>query len=66
MTIINTIYETEGVRLIKRVKGQRDNHKYKLDSTNIAQKAERKNSIRTMLKDSTPSFSFNLNLLYPK
>ena len=65
-TIVNTILEHEGVKLIKRIKGQRESFKWKLKSQVAASKNDRKNSIRTLLDDSAPSFSFNFNMLYPK
>ena len=65
-TIVNTILEHEGVRLVKRVRGQRESIKWKLKSQSGVSKNDRKSSIRTLIDDSTPSFSFNFNMLYPK
>lgn len=65
-TIVSTILEHEGMKLIKRVKGQRESFKCKTKNPPVPSKNERKSSIRTLLEDSTPSFSFNFNMLYPK
>lgn len=65
-TVVSTILEHKGIKLIKRVKGQRENYKWKVKNPPAPSKNERKDSIRTLLDDSAPSFSFNFNMLYPK
>lgn len=67
ITIIKHICENEEVQLIKRYKGQKENHKLKIKNpVNRNEKDERKGSMRTMIDDVGPSFSINMNMLYPK
>lgn len=66
MTVVSVIWETEGVKLIKRTKAQRESVKPKNDDSWINTKGSRKDSMKTMIKDTGASFSFNMNILYPK
>jgi hypothetical protein len=66
MIIIDTIFENDKVRLIKRSKAQRENNRWKVKNSAATNKGERKNSIKTIPEQSAPSFSFNMNMIYPK
>lgn len=66
MTIISTICENDEVRLTKRIKAQKESFRCRIKNPGPLEKGERKNSIRTLLDESNPSFSFNMNMLYPK
>lgn len=66
LTVISTICENDQIRLVKRIKGTRDNIRNKIKNPPIQNKGDRKSSIKTLLEDSGPSFSFNVNMLYPK
>ena len=66
MTVLDTIFENDQVKLVKRCKAQRESFMHKPRNPPVPGKDNRKSSIKTLLDDSGPSFSFNMNMLYPK